>query len=207
MKKEIIKNYLPQIIIASIIVLGLGVILLLGNQKRSDPMLEFNRLPINVISIAEKIGLDIEKFKTDLLSEEVTNRVQEDKDLGNKLMNNRGSTPSFFINEQAFIGQNSKTLQELVEALKKEVNRLLAENPDGKVNVIEFFDFNCIHCKNVNQFVDEMIEEFKDNENVQISKKVYPFLSSSSTSYAKAYIAAQNQEKGLEFTRELFSRL
>jgi len=59
-----------------------------GGQPSSDPA-AFERY-------AEQIGLDIERFKEDVNSQEVRNRVISDKDAGLSIGVN--STPTFFLN-------------------------------------------------------------------------------------------------------------
>lgn len=59
----------------------------------------------NFISFAEKLGLDVEKFKTDMDSKEVKTKVNDDVALGDAAQVN--STPSFFVNGKLI--ENPKT--------------------------------------------------------------------------------------------------
>ncbi|MDB5161268.1 MAG: disulfide bond formation protein DsbA [Candidatus Saccharibacteria bacterium] len=55
-----------------------------------------------ILTYAEQIGLNMEKFAEDLDSEDVGLRIQEDIDSG--IRNEVDSTPTFFINGEAYSG-------------------------------------------------------------------------------------------------------
>lgn len=65
-------------------------------------------------SYAERIGLDVERFKADIDSEEVIARVQRDRD-DSKALNLMG-TPSFFVNGKAI--NNPRSYEEFVQILQ-----------------------------------------------------------------------------------------
>lgn len=65
-------------------------------------------------------------------------------------------------------------------------------NADGAVSVVEFFDYQCGHCKRVSPVLDELV---KNNNDVRLVLKVFPIFGESSMYAAKAAIAAQKQGK------------
>lgn len=80
-------------------------------------------------------------------------------------------------------------------------------NPKGNVTLVEFFDYQCIHCKKMSPVLSELIK--KDN-NLRVVYKEFPIFGKSSEMASKAAIAAAmqgkyqvvhdaliNQEKGL----------
>lgn len=69
---------------------------------------------------AQQLGLDMEKFKADVASQSVKDRVQRDIDAGTKL-GNRG-TPSFFLNGKKLENPQS------YEAFKKAIQDAAAAN-------------------------------------------------------------------------------
>ncbi len=71
---------------------------------------------------AEKLGLDMTKFKTDVASEEVKNRIERDKNSGEKL--GIQGTPTFFLNGEKI--QNPRGYEDfkiLIEAAIKKVGQ------------------------------------------------------------------------------------
>lgn len=50
-------------------------------------------------------------------------------------------------------------------------------NPDGKKEIIEFFDYNCIHCKRVAKIIDDFLKSRKD---VRVVLRPIPILGQNS---------------------------
>lgn len=69
-------------------------------------------------------------------------------------------------------------------------------NPNGKVILVEFFDYQCGHCKAMNQVVQDVI---KDNKNLKVIFKELPIFGDNSQYAAKAALAAANQNKYYQF--------
>ena len=65
-------------------------------------------------------------------------------------------------------------------------------NPNGKITLYEFSDYNCGYCKRVFQPIQQLL---RDNPDVRLVIKEFPILSQSSFVAAKAAIAAQMQGK------------
>ena len=65
-------------------------------------------------------------------------------------------------------------------------------NPDGKITLYEFSDYNCGYCKRVFEPIQQILN---DNPDVRLVIKEFPILSQSSLVAAKAAIAAEMQGK------------
>lgn len=66
---------------------------------------------------AQKLGLDLEKFKQDVASQSVKDRIQRDVDSGTKLGNT--GTPSFYLNGQKI--QNPRSLEDFKTLIQAEI--------------------------------------------------------------------------------------
>jgi protein-disulfide isomerase len=73
-------------------------------------------------------------------------------------------------------------------------------NAQGNVNVVEFFDYQCIHCKEMSSVMKKILQ---DDPNVRIIHKQLPIFGDMSTLAAKAALAAQKQNKYKEFHEAL----
>lgn len=87
-----------------------------------------------------------------------------------------------------------------VEALFQHSGAPVAGNPDGKITLVEFFDYNCQHCMNMAPIVDGLI---KTNPDLRVVFIDYPVLGQSSELAARAALAAERQGKYLEFNQAL----
>lgn len=68
---------------------------------------------------AEQLGLDMERFKQDVDSKEVKDRVTRDRDAGNRLKVN--ATPTFFLNGKKI--ENQRGYEDFKSLLEKELNQ------------------------------------------------------------------------------------
>jgi protein-disulfide isomerase len=89
------------------------------------------------------------------------------------------------------------------EAGLKNANALVASaldpvegNPQGKVSVIEFFDYQCPHCVDMMPVFKALV---KDNPDVRVVYKDFPIRGPLSSYAAKAALAANKQGKYIEF--------
>ena len=71
----------------------------------------------------------------------------------------------------------------------------IAGNPNGDVNVVEFFDYQCIHCRDMTPIVDKLLGADK---NIRFIFKELPIFGAESQNAAKAALAAKNQGKYME---------
>ena len=72
----------------------------------------------------------------------------------------------------------------------------IAGNPKGDVTVVEFFDYRCPYCKQVQS---SLVKLRKEDPNLRVIYKEFPILSKESAVAAHAAIAAKKQGKYLEF--------
>ena len=73
---------------------------------------------------------------------------------------------------------------------------LVVGNPEGKITLVEYFDYNCGYCKRSVSDVDKLMQENKD---LRIVFKEWPILGPGSTYAAKAAMASRKQNKYWEF--------
>lgn len=63
-------------------------------------------------------------------------------------------------------------------------------NAQGKVAIVEFFDYRCVHCRNVAATLDRLVSS---NASVRVIYKNFPVLGEPSVLAARAAVAAQQQ--------------
>lgn len=68
----------------------------------------------------------------------------------------------------------------------------MSGNPKGNVTVVEFFDYQCVHCKKMSPVMKGLLEK---NSNLRIIYKDFPIFGKSSTFASEAVLAAQMQGK------------
>ncbi|MGE0005924.1 MAG: DsbA family protein [Parvibaculaceae bacterium] len=87
-----------------------------------------------------------------------------------------------------------------LKAMSGEVFRsgddLVGGNPQGKVTLVEFFDYNCGYCKRAFPDVMKMIESDKD---LRLVMKEFPILGPGSVYAARAALASRKQGKYWEY--------
>lgn len=102
---------------------------------------------------------------------------------------------------QALQQKQQVTLQKQAQtAIKETADQLFNDkmttvgNPKGKVTVVEFFDYQCIHCKKMAPVIAELI---KKDDNVRVIYKEFPIFGESSEKASRAALAAGMQNKYL----------
>tara|TARA_B100000989_G_scaffold297619_1_gene283987 strand:- start:123255 stop:124046 length:792 start_codon:yes stop_codon:yes gene_type:complete len=75
-------------------------------------------------------------------------------------------------------------------------------NPKGDVTIVEFFDYQCGHCKDMNPVLDGLK---KSDKNLRVVYKEFPIFGGASLIAAKAALAAQKQGKYLELHEALMN--
>ncbi len=63
-------------------------------------------------------------------------------------------------------------------------------NAQGKVTIVEFFDYRCVHCRHVAPTIDQIVSS---NASVRVVYKNFPVLGEPSVLAARAAVAAQQQ--------------
>ena len=87
------------------------------------------------------------------------------------------------------------------KALFNDPNTPTAGNPNGNVYVVEFFDYQCGHCKSVFHVVKDLMAKDK---NVKFIFKELPIFGGASKFAAKAALAANQEGKYLALHNKLF---
>lgn len=72
----------------------------------------------------------------------------------------------------------------------------------GKVKIVEFMKFDCIHCYNLHKEMPRILEKYGDSAQIVYVPIVFP---KQSTKSIEAYIIAQQMEKGEEMSDALFT--
>src|SRR6266540_5095962 len=79
---------------------------------------------------------------------------------------------------------------------------LVGGNREGKITVVEFFDYNCGYCRKAFPDVMKMIGQDKD---IRLVMKEFPILGPGSTYAARAALASRKQGKYWEYNIALMS--
>ena len=107
--------------------------------------------------------------------------------------------------------QNQQTQQQAMQGINANSTALfnpnqtaIEGNPDGTVTLVEFFDYQCVHCANMqkNQLVQKLI---KANPNLRVVYKEFPIFGDNSVYAAKAAMAANKQGKYLQMRDGIFA--
>ena len=99
--------------------------LVFESQQEWSP-LAANERTSKFTEYAESIGLDKERFLTDIASTPVSTKISFDQAIGKKI--NVNSTPTFYLNgKQLSVETSSSVVQGSTEQLKKEIDTLLGQ--------------------------------------------------------------------------------
>ena len=97
--------------------------------------------------------------------------------------------------------QAAEAAAKTAQALKEHRDDLLVDpmspvvgDSDGKVTIVEFFDYNCPYCRAAGPVVNELLQKKPD---VRIVYKEFPTLAPSSRFAARAALAARHQSPEL----------
>ncbi len=93
--------------------------------------------------------------------------------------------------QQEMQTQAQSAISEQASALFKG-DLAVAGNPKGSVTLVEFFDYQCIHCKKMKPVVASLIEK---NKNLRVIYKEFPIFGKSSEYASQAALAAAKQGK------------
>lgn len=109
--------------------------------------------------------------------------------------------------------QQEAEAQKARTAIKKDGSKLFSSphqvvlgNPNGKVTMVEFFDYNCPHCKDA---VPDMVKLLKTDHDLKFVLKEFPILAQGSVDAAHVAVAVRMQDpsgaKYLAFHQKLFA--
>lgn len=103
--------------------------------------------------------------------------------------------------------QQQQMMQQANVAIKANRQQLFAGNspvagsPTAKVNMVEFFDYQCVHCREVAPMVKKIMDT---NKTVRVIFKELPILGQDSVTASKAALAANLQGKYLALHDAMF---
>lgn len=90
----------------------------------------------------------------------------------------------------------SKSLSDLQGALYSSPNEAIVGNPDGKITLVEFFDYNCGYCK---KMLPDIARLMKANPDLKVILRDFPVLSDASVDAATVAAGVRDQFKGEKF--------
>ncbi|WP_131795811.1 DsbA family protein [Fluoribacter gormanii] len=105
--------------------------------------------------------------------------------------------------------QQTKMQQQAKSAIQENAEQLFKDNgagvgsSKGNVTVVEFFDYQCGHCKKMVPVLNELL---KDNSQLRVIYKEFPIFGDKSTLAARAALAAGMQNKYKEMHDLLFNQ-
>lgn len=102
--------------------------------------------------------------------------------------------------QQQMMVKASQAINDNAKALAHDPQSPVAGNLNGNVTVVEFFDYQCPHCKAMVSAVDGILLA---NKNVRVVYKEMPIFGAESEFAAKAALAASKQGKYQAFHRAL----
>lgn len=105
--------------------------------------------------------------------------------------------------------QNQEMQNQAQSSILKNTDKLFADsitvagNPKGDVTLVEFFDYQCVHCKRMSPVISGLI---KANPNLRVIFKELPIFGKSSEMASKAALAAAAQGKYLAMHEALLKQ-
>jgi protein-disulfide isomerase len=84
----------------------------------------------------------------------------------------------------------------------KAAGRIITGNPNGKIIIAEFTQYQCPHCKTVTPIIDKLL---KDNPDTQLITIYWPFFGNDATYASKAALTAQKQNKFNELNQTMLA--
>lgn len=100
------------------------------------------------------------------------------------------------------IKQTKQTAASFAAPLFHQANDPISGNPNGKITVVEFFDYQCPHCIDMVPVIEAAL---KTNPSIRVVYKEFPVRGPLSNFAARAALAANKQGKYLEFSHALLS--
>ncbi len=98
--------------------------------------------------------------------------------------------------QEAEDSARTDTLKTMAAEIFRSKDDLIGGNPNGKVTMVEFFDYNCGYCKRAFPDVMKMVDSDKD---LKLVMKEFPILGPGSVYAARAALASRKQDKYWEY--------
>ena len=107
-----------------------------------------------------------------------------------------------FEQAEQTVKSTQKNVAQYSDALFHQANDPVAGNPNGKITVVEFFDYQCPHCINMAPVIAAIL---KANPDVRIVFKDFPIRGPVSDFAARAALAANKQGKYYELSHAILT--
>jgi protein-disulfide isomerase len=98
--------------------------------------------------------------------------------------------------------QSRRTIATKQKELLNSPDDLVQGNPKGNVTLVEFFDYRCPYCKQVEPSLDALL---KEDGKLRIVYKEFPILGEASVYATRVALAAKKQGKYAEFHRAMMA--
>lgn len=98
--------------------------------------------------------------------------------------------------------QSRRTIMSRQKELLDDTDDLVQGNPKGDVTLVEFFDYRCPYCKQVEPSLDALL---KEDGKLRIVYKEFPILGEASIYATHVALAAKQQGKYAEFHRAMMA--
>lgn len=106
-----------------------------------------------------------------------------------------------FEEAQKTVKQTQQIAAKFAEPLFHQANDPFSGNPNGKITIVEFFDYQCPHCVGMAPVLDAIV---KANPDVRVIYKEFAIRGPMSEYASRAALSANKQGKYLEFSHALF---
>ena len=145
-----------------------------------------------------------------VIGAQLSNNSVQDKEIHDYIINNpEVVVQSLQSYQQKQMEQTQKSFEDIQKEAPKYADKLfnqttdpVAGNPNGKVTLVEFFDYQCPHCIDMVPVVESLI---KNNSQLKVVYKEFPIRGPMSDFSARAALAAQKQGKYSEFHKALMT--
>lgn len=101
-------------------------------------------------------------------------------------------------NEEMAAEMAKRTIAEKQQELIADPNAPVGGNPKGDVTIVEFFDYRCPYCKQVEPSLEALL---KEDPKLRIVYKEFPVLGQASVFATRVALAARKEGKYAEFHR------
>jgi protein-disulfide isomerase len=98
--------------------------------------------------------------------------------------------------------QQQKAISQNADAIFRSPVSHVAGNPNGDVNLVEFFDYNCAYCRRA---LPDVVKLVNEDGKVRLVLKELPIFGDDSEAAAKLALASNKQGKYFEMHQRLFS--
>jgi protein-disulfide isomerase len=107
--------------------------------------------------------------------------------------------------QQEAAATQAKAIADESDLIFNSKNQMVLGDPQGKITLVEFFDYNCTYCRHA---VADLTALLDGNPDLRVVMKEFPILSPGSVEAARISVAVKDAapQSYWRFHRELFSR-